>query len=142
MPTIEVKVPDIGDFNDVPVIEIFVKPGDSVKAEDPLLSLESDKATMEVPSPRAGIVKSVSVKVGDKVSAGFVILQMADAGGAEAPARPSVTRRSLRLLSLRITNFFDTFSMETTVGDEAVAASRRCVVSWVVLMGVVTSIPV
>jgi pyruvate dehydrogenase E2 component (dihydrolipoamide acetyltransferase) len=54
---IDIKVPDIGDFKDVPVIEVFVKPGDKVKAEDPLVSLESDKATMEVPSPRDGVVK-------------------------------------------------------------------------------------
>jgi pyruvate dehydrogenase E2 component (dihydrolipoamide acetyltransferase) len=89
--SIEIKVPDIGDFTEVPVIEIFVKPGDSVKAEDPLLALESDKATMEVPAPRAGIVKSVAVAVGDKVSEGTVILQLEEAGGAAAEARPSVS---------------------------------------------------
>ena len=66
---IEVKVPDIGDFKDIPVIEVLVKPGDSVKPEDPLVTLESDKATMEVPSPAAGVVKELKVKVGDKVSA-------------------------------------------------------------------------
>ncbi len=87
---IDVKVPDIGDFTDVPVIEIFVKPGDSVKAEDPLIALESDKATMEVPSPRAGVVKSVVVKVGDKVSEGAVIVQFEDAGAQQADARPVV----------------------------------------------------
>ena len=67
---IEVKVPDIGDFKDVPVIEVLVKPGDSVKKEDSLITLESDKATMEVPSPEAGVVKEIKVKLGDKVSAG------------------------------------------------------------------------
>ena len=67
MATIEVKVPDIGDFTDVPVIEVLVKPGDAVKPEDALVTLESDKATMDVPAPVAGIVKSVAVKVGDKV---------------------------------------------------------------------------
>jgi pyruvate dehydrogenase E2 component (dihydrolipoamide acetyltransferase) len=72
--SIEVKVPDIGDFKDIPVIEIFVKPGDTVKAEDPLLSLESDKATMDVPAPRGGVVKSIGVKVGDKVSEGSTIM--------------------------------------------------------------------
>ena len=66
--TIEVKVPDIGDFKDVPVIEIFVKPGDTVKVEDPLCSLESDKATMDVPSSAAGVVKEVNIKVDDKVA--------------------------------------------------------------------------
>ena len=59
MSTIEVKVPDIGDFNDIPVIEVLVKPGDTVKAEDSLVTLESDKATMDVPSPAAGVVKDV-----------------------------------------------------------------------------------
>ena len=59
MSTIEVKVPDIGDFKDVPVIEVLVKPGDTVKAEDSLVTLESDKATMDVPSPAAGTVKAI-----------------------------------------------------------------------------------
>ena len=69
--TSRVKVPDIGDFKDVPVIEILVKPGDAVKAEDPLITLESDKATMDVPSPAAGTVKEVKVKLGDKVAEGM-----------------------------------------------------------------------
>jgi pyruvate dehydrogenase E2 component (dihydrolipoamide acetyltransferase) len=88
---IDIKVPDIGDFKDVPVIEVFVKPGDKVKAEDPLVSLESDKATMEVPSPRDGVVKSVVVKVGDKVSEGAVIVQFEGAGAQQAEARPVVS---------------------------------------------------
>ncbi|HEX5863891.1 MAG TPA: biotin/lipoyl-containing protein, partial [Casimicrobiaceae bacterium] len=89
MSTIEVKVPDIGDFKDVPVIEVFVKPGDSVKAEDSLVTLESDKATMDVPAPAAGTVKDLKVKVGDKVSEGSLILTLeaGDATGAKsAPA--------------------------------------------------------
>ena len=61
MAIVEVKVPDIGDFSDVPVIEVLVKPGDTVKAEDSLVTLESDKATMDVPSPAAGVVKAVAV---------------------------------------------------------------------------------
>ena len=84
MSTIEVKVPDIGDFTDVPVIEVFVKPGDAVKAEDSLVTLESDKATMDVPAPIAGVVKELKVKLGDKVSEGTVILTL-DAAGAAAP---------------------------------------------------------
>ncbi|HKE41583.1 MAG TPA: dihydrolipoyl dehydrogenase [Casimicrobiaceae bacterium] len=88
MSAIEVKVPDIGDFKDVPVIEVFVKPGDPVKAEDPLVTLESDKATMDVPSPAAGTVKELKVKLGDKVSEGRVILTM-DAAAAGAPAKPA-----------------------------------------------------
>ncbi|VIO67780.1 dihydrolipoyllysine-residue acetyltransferase [Bradyrhizobium ivorense] len=88
---IDIKVPDIGDFKDVPVIEIFVKPGDNVKAEDPLVALESDKATMEVPSPRDGVVKAVVVKVGDKVSEGAVIVQFEGAGAEQAETRPVVS---------------------------------------------------
>jgi dihydrolipoamide dehydrogenase len=72
--TLEVKVPDIGDFKDVPVIELHVKPGDTVKADDALVTLESDKATMDVPSPAAGTVKEVKLKVGDKVSEGSVVV--------------------------------------------------------------------
>ena len=86
MPTMEVKVPDIGDFADVPVIEVFVKPGDTVKPEDPLVTLESDKATMDVPSPAAGTVKSLAVKVGDKVAEGSLILVLDDAGTGAAKA--------------------------------------------------------
>ncbi len=88
---IDIKVPDIGDFKDVPVIEIFVKPGDRVKTEDPLVALESDKATMEVPSSREGVVKSVVVKIGDKVSEGTVIVQFEGAGAEQAEARPVVS---------------------------------------------------
>src|SRR5262245_12074526 len=88
--TTEVKVPDIGDVNDVPVIEGLVKPGDTVKAEDSLLTLESDKATMEVPSPAAGVVKEIRIKVGDKVSQGVPVLTLetGDGAAAAAPAAP------------------------------------------------------
>src|ERR1700693_148880 len=82
MSTIEVKVPDIGNFKDVPVIEVLVKPGDQVKPEDALVTLESDKATMDVPSPSAGRIKDLKVKVGDKVSEGSVILTLETAGAA------------------------------------------------------------
>src|SRR5215213_2408872 len=82
--TIEVKVPDIGDYKDVPVIEVFVKPGDQVKPEDSLITVESDKATMEVPSPAQGVVKELRVKVGDKVSRGSLVLLLEEAGGKAA----------------------------------------------------------
>jgi len=85
--TIEVKVPDIGDFKDVPVIEVLVKPGDTVKPEDPLVTLESDKATMDVPSPAAGTVSEIRVKVGDKVSEGTAILTLSSEASAPA-AKP------------------------------------------------------
>ena len=87
MALIEVKVPDIGDFEDVPVIEVLVKPGDSVRAEDPLVTLESDKATMDVPSPVDGIVKSIAVKVGGRVSEGSALLAL-ETGAAAAQDAP------------------------------------------------------
>jgi pyruvate dehydrogenase E2 component (dihydrolipoamide acetyltransferase) len=90
---IEVKVPDIGDFKDVPVIEVRVKPGDVIKAEEALITLESDKATMDVPAPVAGTVRDVRLKVGDKVSQGSLIL-LVDAGdGADVvpPAPPKAS---------------------------------------------------
>jgi dihydrolipoamide dehydrogenase len=89
MTTQEVKVPDIGDFKDVPVIQVFVKAGDQVKAEDPLISLESDKATMDVPSPATGTVKELKVTVGDRVSQGRVILVLETAGPAAAAQPPA-----------------------------------------------------
>src|SRR5476651_1243748 len=84
----EIKVPDIGGFNDVPVIEVLVAAGDKVEKDSPLVSLESDKATMEVPSTLAGTVKDIKVKVGDKVSQGSVLISVetADAATAAAPA--------------------------------------------------------
>jgi dihydrolipoamide dehydrogenase len=88
MSTIEIKIPDIGGFKDVPVIEVLVKPGDSVKKEDPLITLESDKATMEVPAPQAGVVKELKLKAGDKVSQGSLILTL-EASEAAAEAAPA-----------------------------------------------------
>ena len=88
MAAIEVKVPDIGDFKDVPVIEILVKPGDAVKKDDSLVTLESDKATMEVPAPTSGVVKTVLVKVGDKVTEGVAIVTM-EVEGESAKAAPA-----------------------------------------------------
>jgi pyruvate dehydrogenase E2 component (dihydrolipoamide acetyltransferase) len=82
----DVLVPDIGDFKDVEVIEVLVKPGDTVAREQSLISLESDKATMEIPSPEAGVVKELKVKVGDKVSEGSLILKLEPGGAAPAAA--------------------------------------------------------
>jgi len=87
-----IKVPDIGDFKDVPVIEVHVKPGQVIAAEDTLVTLESDKATLDVPAPAAGTIGEVKVKIGDKVSAGSVIATFAGAAGAGA-ARPLLRRR-------------------------------------------------
>ncbi len=87
--TVEVKVPDIGDFGKVEVIEVLVSPGDTVQAEDSLITLESDKASMEIPSPQSGVVQEVLVKVGDKVSEGDPILRLTLADGDTATAETS-----------------------------------------------------
>ena len=85
MALVEVKVPDIGDFKDVEVIEVLVKPGDTVKVEQSLLTVESDKASMEIPSSHAGVVKSLKVKLGDKVSEGVVVLELESAASPPSP---------------------------------------------------------
>jgi pyruvate dehydrogenase E2 component (dihydrolipoamide acetyltransferase) len=86
---IEIRVPDIGDFKDVAVIELLVKPGDTVKAEQSLLTVESDKASMEIPSSAAGVVKEVKVKIGDKVNAGDLIAVLEGVATAGAPVQPA-----------------------------------------------------
>ena len=88
----QIRVPDIGDFKEVPIIEIQVKPGERIAAEAPLITLESDKASMEVPSPAAGMVKSLAVKIGDKVSEGSLILTLATGVAGVASGAPAVTR--------------------------------------------------
>ncbi|WP_448681200.1 dihydrolipoyllysine-residue acetyltransferase [Pseudomonas nicosulfuronedens] len=98
----EIHVPDIGDFKDLPVIEVLVKPGDTVAFDDPLLTLESDKASMDVPSPAAGTVVAVSLKVGDRVSKGsaMLTLQMAvgDAPAIQAPSAEALaTERAVNI---------------------------------------------
>src|SRR5689334_21375451 len=89
--SVTVAVPDIGDFKDVAVIEVMVKPGDAVQPEQSLITVESDKASMEIPSSHAGVVKEVLVRIGDKVSEGSAIVRLEGAGGAPAPspARPA-----------------------------------------------------
>jgi dihydrolipoamide dehydrogenase len=93
---IDVKVPDIGDFKDIPVIEVLVKVGDTVKKEDSLVSLESDKATMEVPSSAAGVVKEIKVKIGDKVSEGSVVVLLEQSQSASAASNTSTKSSSTR----------------------------------------------
>ena len=82
----EIRLPDIGDFKNVPVIEIHVKPGQSVAKEEVLLTLESDKATLEVPAPAAGVIGEIKVKVGDKVSQGDLLATFAGAVAGVADA--------------------------------------------------------
>src|SRR5689334_7764393 len=90
----EIRVPDIGDFTDVPIIEIHVSPGDTVAPEDPLLTLESDKATLDVPSPVAGTVTALAVAVGDTVSEGTVIGTVDVAGGGGEQPKERLTSES------------------------------------------------
>ena len=94
MSQVEIKVPDIGDFKEVEVIELLVKPGDTVKAEQSLITVESDKASMEIPSSQGGVVKELKVKIGDKVAEGSLVLILeASADTASAPAaRPPAPR--------------------------------------------------
>src|SRR5947208_2991313 len=96
MATQEVTVPDIGDFKDIPVIQVFVKAGDEVKKEDPLVSLESDKATMDIPSPASGKVKEGKLKVGDRVGKGsaILVLEIAEASAGGTPQKAPAAQRS------------------------------------------------
>jgi pyruvate dehydrogenase E2 component (dihydrolipoamide acetyltransferase) len=97
MATIDIAVPDIGDFDEVTVIELLVKPGDTIKADQSLLTVESDKASMEIPSSAAGVVKEIKVKLGDKVKQGSIVLSLesADSGAVSAPkAAPAQEIRS------------------------------------------------
>ncbi|HSO45893.1 MAG TPA: biotin/lipoyl-containing protein, partial [Rhodoferax sp.] len=90
MAIIEVTVPDIGDFDEVAVIELMVKPGDAVRAEQSLITVESDKASMEIPSSHSGVVKELKLALGDKVKQGSLILMLEVAGEAAAPAPAAV----------------------------------------------------
>ena len=89
MALLDIQVPDIGDFDEVTVIELMVKPGDNVKADQSLITVESDKASMEIPSSHAGVVQSITVKIGDKVKQGSVVVTMEVAGAASAPTAPA-----------------------------------------------------
>jgi pyruvate dehydrogenase E2 component (dihydrolipoamide acetyltransferase) len=89
MSLVEVKVPDIGDFKDVQIIEVLVKPGDTIKAEQSLITVESDKASMEIPCSHAGVVKELKVKVGDKVSEGSLVLWLEASGEPAASPAPA-----------------------------------------------------
>src|SRR4051812_41219350 len=93
MNTIEIKVPDIGDFKAVEVIEVMVKPGDTIKVDQSLLTVESDKASMEIPSSHAGVVKEMRIKLGDKVAKGSVILSLEtiETASTATASEPKVT---------------------------------------------------
>ena len=96
MATIEIKVPDIGDFAEVTVIELLVKPGDTIKPEQSLITVESDKASMEIPSSHGGVVKELRVKLGDKVKEGSIVLVL------EAQAAAIQVREELRILKKNV----------------------------------------
>ena len=89
MALIEVKVPDIGDFKDVAVIEVFVKSGDSIKVEQSLVTVESDKASMEIPSSHAGVLKELKVKLGDKINIGDLLAILDGVDAVSAPSAPA-----------------------------------------------------
>ena len=102
MAQIEIKVPDIGDFKDVAVIELLVKHGDTVAAEQSLITVESDKASMEIPSSHAGVLVSLKVALGDKVSEGstLAVLEVSDSGAAKAAPDATVTMGSGHFVAL------------------------------------------
>ena len=89
MALLDIQVPDIGDFDEVAVIELLVKPGDTIRAEQSLITVESDKASMEIPSSHAGVVKEVKVKLGDKVKQGSVVVVLEAAAAAPTAAAPT-----------------------------------------------------
>ncbi|QSR28630.1 dihydrolipoyllysine-residue acetyltransferase [Nocardioides aromaticivorans] len=120
----EIRVPDIGDFTDVPVIEVLVTPGTEVRAEDPLITLETDKATMEVPSPVDGTIVSLSVAIGDKVSQGSVIAIAEVAGAAEPAPAPVVEETAAPVVEAAATPVVEEAIGQPNVDQQAVGASR------------------
>ena len=125
MALVEVKVPDIGDFKDVEIIELLVKPGDNVKAEQSLLTVESDKASMEIPSSHAGVVKELKVKIGDKVGEGSSVLMLetegAAAAGAAAAASPAASIISTSDPSLTLSPSLTRSSFTTPACDDGIS---------------------
>ena len=128
---IEVKVPDIGDFDAVPVIELFVKVGDTIAVDDAIATLESDKATMDVPSSHAGVVKEVLVSIGDKVSEGSVLIKVEAAGAAAAAPAPAVAAAApagnVKVEEAKPNNFniFYTVQFKTLTSEASVENLKR-----------------
>ena len=113
---VEVKVPDIGDFKDVEVVEILVKPGDTVAKEQSLISLETDKASMEIPAPEAGVVKEMAVKLGDKVSQGSLILKMEGGEGVKAqPEKPQPAKPQAAAAAVPVPQVASSFDCDVLV---------------------------
>ena len=122
MALVEVKVPDIGDFKDVQIIELLVKPGDTVKAEQSLVTVESDKASMEIPSSTAGVVKELKVAIGDKINEGSVLL-MLETGAAAAPAPAPAAASSVSTTEPMLTTSptFTRSSLTTPAVDDGIS---------------------
>jgi pyruvate dehydrogenase E2 component (dihydrolipoamide acetyltransferase) len=121
---VELKVPDIGDFTDIPVIEILVKAGDTIKKEDSLVSLESDKATMEVPASHGGVVKQLKVNIGDKVSMGTVIALLEEVqAGAASSAAPASSSAAPAKIESPISTGFSTANVPKTPATPALSTS-------------------
>ena len=87
-----ISVPDIGDFKDVEVIEVLVKPGDKIKKNDPIVTIESDKSSVEIPSPSDGMVKDLKVKIGDKVSEGSLLVTLESSVTSETPDKKKIKK--------------------------------------------------
>ena len=121
--TKEVLIPDIGEFDQVEVIEVLVKSGDTISVEDPLLTMESDKASMDVPSPFGGIVKTVKIKAGDKVSQNDLILTLSVEGGENSSLEKTSNESSIEGTSLDVTSS-QKDSIEITSSIEWVGTSK------------------
>ena len=127
MSLIEVKVPDIGDFSDVPVIDLFVKVGDSIKVDDAIATLESDKATMDVPSTVAGTVKEVLIQLGSRVSEGAVLIKVeAGAAAAACASRILPTPRSSHHSRMKHPKAVASLCSPSRTTNSAAATSKGC----------------
>ncbi|MEK0430019.1 MAG: hypothetical protein RL001_2546, partial [Pseudomonadota bacterium] len=124
MSQIEVKVPDIGDFKEVEVIELLVKPGDTVQAEQSLITVESDKASMEIPSSAAGVVKELTVKLGDKVSEGSLVLLLdTSAASGSTSTVPTATVTTVSAGDTSMASAATASTATTTTGSGVAAAA-------------------
>jgi pyruvate dehydrogenase E2 component (dihydrolipoamide acetyltransferase) len=124
MALVEVKVPDIGDFKDVAIIELLVKPGDTVKAEQSLITVESDKASMEIPSSHSGVVKELKVALGDKVSEGSLLLMQGGGEAAAAPRPPAPSSRAAPATAARQPPLRPRLLAASTSSSPTLATSR------------------
>jgi pyruvate dehydrogenase E2 component (dihydrolipoamide acetyltransferase) len=121
---VDIKIPDIGEFHDVDVVEVMVKPGDHVSIDDSLITIESDKATMEVPSPQAGIVKSVKVKLGDKVSEGSAIIELEAEGLPVAEDGTSSDGKSVEAKPREVQSARSSSAAANGAGNKSAAKER------------------